>query len=68
VLFLLVGFFVVLVVDVVVVADGSVPLALLPAAPAAGPTAINIDSNPPRYRNATPEGKYGELFALIFSL
>jgi hypothetical protein len=72
VLFLLVGFFVVPVVDLVVVADGSVPLRLAPAAagfaPAAGPTAINIDSNPPRYRNAAPEGKYGELFALIFSL
>jgi hypothetical protein len=70
---LLVGFFVLLVVvDVDVVADGSVPLKLFPAAtglaPAAGPMAIDIDNNPPRYRNAIPEGKYGELFALIFSL
>jgi hypothetical protein len=69
---LLVGFFAPLVVDLVVVADGSVPLNVFPAAtglaPAAGPTAIDIDSNPPRHRNANPEGKYGELFALIFSL
>jgi hypothetical protein len=63
---LLVGFLVLLlVVELFVVPDGSVPLRLLPAT---GTTAIDIHSNPPRHRKAMAEGKYGELFALIFSL
>ena len=65
-LLLLIGFLLDVLVDLVVVAGVvSVPFELLPAA---GPAAINIDSNPTSDRNTAPEGKNGELATLIAPL